>query len=54
MKWQSIVHAAVAGALVAAASVVVPELALVRVALCPPDAEVPLVAVPPPPVPSGS
>ena len=53
MKWQSIVRAAVAGAIVAAVSVAVPELALVRGALCPPDAVAPLVVPPPPAVPSG-
>ena len=54
MKWQSVVRAALAGAIVAAVSVAVPELAVVRAALCPPGAEAPLVALPPPAVPSGS
>ena len=50
MKWQSIARAAVAGALVAAVSVAVPELAPLRAALCPPAGEAPLVALPPPAV----
>lgn len=53
MKWQSVVRAALVGAIVAAASVAVPELGLVRAALCPPDAVAPLAALPPLAVPSG-
>ena len=53
MKWQSVVQAVVAGAIVAAVSVAVPELAPLRAVLCPPADVAPLAALPPPVVPSG-